>query len=263
LPASVGRAAEKAFCGLFGLIFPDDCRLCGEPLQEVSRIPVCSSCLRDPAPFTPEFYCATCRTPFLNPFPLDENGRCALCRQGLVGFDDVYSYGSYEGALRRLIHLFKYDGIRPLSRPFGEFLRRALPREQRFDLIVPMPLHWKRRWDRGFNQAALLAGEISRRWNVPVRNAVRRIRATDPQAGLTNSKRRANVRAAFAASRRLDGLRILLVDDVLTTGASASACARALKRAGARHVVLLTLARADRRSFLNDRDDLKAVGAIV
>jgi ComF family protein len=186
-----------------------------------------------------------------------------MCRLGLSGFDAAYSYGSYEGALRKLIHLLKYEGMRPLARPFGDLLARALPREQRFDLIVPMPLHWRRRWQRGFNQAELLAREIAKRWNLPVRNAARRTRATSAQAGLTHAKRRANVSGAFAVKRgtRLDGMRVLLVDDVLTTGASAAACARALKRAGARHVALLTLARVDRRSALQDREEFSAESA--
>lgn len=257
LPDRVTHAAAKAWCGLFNVVFPDECRVCGESLREVSRIPVCGRCLKEPAPLIAEFYCTDCRTPFLNPFPLDESGRCALCRLGLSGFDAVYSYGSYEGSLRRLIHLFKYEGVRPLAGPFGEFLARCLPREQRFDVIVPMPLHWRRRWERGFNQAGLLAREIAKRWNVPARNAARRTRATAPQAGLTNAKRRANVSGAFSVKSgvRLDGMRVLLVDDVLTTGASASACARALKRAGAGHVALLALARADRRSALIDPQD--------
>src|SRR5262249_28227522 len=91
--------------------------------------------------------------------------------------------------------------------------------------------------------------EIARRWNIPVRNAVGRKRNTPPQAGLTNARRRANVQGAFAArsGERLDGLRVLLVDDVITTGATASACAGGLKRAGAKHVTVLTLARTDRR----------------
>src|SRR5258706_6639147 len=257
MPDGMLRAAEKGFRGLtdliFPLVFPDDCRVCGETLREVSRVPVCARCLCEPAPMVAEFFCVACRTPFLNRFPLDESGRCALCRLGLSGFDAVYSYGSYEGSLRKLIHLFKYERIRPLARPFGEFLARALPREERFDLIVPMPLHWRRRWERGFNQAGLLAREIAGRWNVPMRNVARRTRATSPQAGLTNAKRRANVRGAFSVKRgsRLDGMRVLLVDDVLTTGASAGACARALKRAGASQVALLSLARADRRAVLS------------
>jgi len=246
--------ADKVFSGLFELVFPDECRVCGAALHEVSRIPVCSRCLNEPEPLRAEHFCVTCRTPFLNRFPLDESGRCAICRLGLAGFDAVYSYGSYEGPLRKLIHLLKYGGVQPLARPLADLLAQVLPRDQRFDLIVPMPLHWRRRWERGFNQAGLLAREISRRWNVPMRNAARRTRATAPQTGLTNAKRRANVSGAFVVKRgrRLDGLRVLLVDDVLTTGASAAACARALKRAGAKHVALLALARVDRRTVLTE-----------
>jgi competence protein ComFC len=187
--------------------------------------------------------------PFVNRFPLDETGRCALCRLGLRGFDAVYSYGSYEGTLRQLVHLFKYGGVRPLAGTFGRFLDQALPRETTFDVIVPMPLHWFKQWQRGFNQSNDLAREIGKKWNVPVRNVIRRKKATRPQAGLTNAKRRANMQGAFRMMRGkpLAGMRVLLVDDVVTTGATASACARVLKRAGAAHVALLALARTDRR----------------
>lgn len=187
--------------------------------------------------------------PFVNRFPLDETGRCALCRLGLQGFDAVYSYGSYEGSLRELVHLFKYNGVRPLAVTFGKFLAQALPRDTSFDVIVPMPLHWFKQWQRGFNQADVLAREIGKKWNVPVRNLIRRKKATRPQAGLTNAKRRANVQGAFKIMRGkpLAGMQVLLVDDVVTTGATASACARVLKRAGAAHVALLALARTDRR----------------
>jgi ComF family protein len=251
LPDGVRRTAEKAFCGLFQLVFPDDCRVCGKPLREVSRIPVCSPCLNDPQPLAAEHYCAACRMPFLNSFPLNAEGLCALCRLGLSGFDAAYTYGSYEGSLRKLIHLFKYGGVQPLARPFGKLMAQALPRELEVDAIVPMPLHWRRRWTRGFNQSALLAREVSKRWNVPVLNAMRRTRSTAAQSGLSNAKRRKNVSGAFKVKKRMDGMRILLIDDVLTTGASASSCARALKRAGARHVCVLALARTDRRMMLS------------
>jgi ComF family protein len=250
------RAAERGFRGLsellFPLVFPDECRVCSETLREVSRVPVCARCLCDPQPLLAEFFCVDCRTPFLNHFPLDESGRCPLCRLGLAGFDAVYSYGSYEGSLRKLNHLFKYEKIYSLARPLANFLARVLPREERFDVIVPMPLHWRRHWERGFNQSELLAGVIAKKWSVPMQRAVRRVKSTAPQAGLTNAKRRANVGGAFAIKRnvRLDGARVLLVDDVLTTGATAAACARVLKRAGAAHVALLALARTDRRVAL-------------
>lgn len=256
-------------------LFPDDCRVCGESLKEVSRIPVCSRCLHEPEAMDAEFFCVACKTPFLNEHPLDETGCCALCRLGVAGFDGVYTFGSYEGTLRTLVHLFKYEKIYTLARPLGEMLARSIPGEEKFDAVVAMPLHWRRRWARGFNQADLLAREIARRWGIPVVGAVRRVKATVPQAALTNAKRRKNMSGAFAPSRRLlervlggrfvfgdrlfagsskklQGARVLLIDDVMTTGATAAACARALKRAGAKHVTLATVARTDRRVALTD-----------
>lgn len=136
-----------------------------------------------------------------------------------------------------------------MAKPLGRLLASALPREQGFDVIVPMPLHWRKRWRRGFNQAGLLAREIARRTNLPVSHALRRVKHTAAQAGLTNAKRRENVSGAFRARHKaaLAGQRVLLIDDVLTTGATAASCARVLRMAGARDVTLLTLARADRR----------------
>jgi ComF family protein len=220
-------------------------------------VPVCRACLAKPEPLYAEYFCVQCRAPFLSEFPLDEEGRCGLCRRGALGFDAAYSFGFYENELRKLIQLFKYGRVETLAAPLGRLLARALPREQSFDVIVPMPLHWRKRWQRGFNQAALLAHQIGRRTHVPVRNALRRVRNTDSQAGLTSAKRRKNVSGAFQASwrakhrRTLEGQRVLLIDDVMTTGATAASCARALKRAGARHVTLLTLARADRRMMVD------------
>lgn len=192
---------------------------------------------------------------------MGEDGRCRLCRSGARAFDFAYSFGAYEGVLRQLIHLFKYAGMRPLARPLGAHLARALPREA-FDAVVPVPLHWWKRWRRGFNQSELLARAIARRCGLPLRLAVRRRRPTRVQAGLSNSARRANVSGAFAVRRfrSVAGLRILLIDDVMTTGATASACAAALKRAGARYVTVLTLARVDRR-FAGDDLKFKAHGA--
>ena len=210
---------------------------------------MCHACLRVPAPLAAGHFCVSCRTPFLNSFPLDEEGRCALCRTNSRGFDAVFSFGAYEGVLKKLIHLLKYDRIRTLAGPLGDRLVSACPLDQRFDAIVAMPLHWFRHWRRGYNQAALLAKELGRRRGLPLVRGVRRRRATPPQAGLSGAGRRANVAGAFQPlrGRPLQGMRVLLVDDVFTTGATASACAGALKQAGASYVAVLALARADRR----------------
>ncbi len=207
---------------------------------------MCRRCIEAPEPFDAEFYCVSCRTPFQNAFPLDDKGRCALCRSGLRGFDAAYAFGAYEGALRRLIHLFKYGKIRTLARPLGSLLARAMPRDEQFDAIVPVPLYWRRRMQRGFNQADLLARSLGRGTGIPVVRVLRRVQPTATQAGLSNSARRRNVASAFR-SRSVAGRRILLIDDVMTTGSTATSCAMALKRAGAKRVALLTVARVDRR----------------
>ena len=164
----------------------------------------------------------------------------------------MFSYGEYEGTLRKLIHVFKYGGVKPLGSALGSLLNTALPREQQFDIIVPMPLHWRKRLERGFNQSELLARFVARRTGIPLVRGLQRRKRTDPQAGLTRAQRRTNVSGAFEVRRRRDveGRHVLLIDDVLTTGATASACAGVLKRAGAKRVTVLTLARADRRKSL-------------
>jgi ComF family protein len=240
-------AVQTPFHAFFSLFFPDDCRICGQALRLASRIPLCLECLQAPEPLAADYFCVSCGTPFRNAFPLDSEGRCALCRQGLRGFDAAYCFGSYEGRLREWIHLYKYGRIRSMARPLVELLAAALPRHERFDAIVPVPLHWRRRWQRGFNQSELLARGVARKWRIPVVRALRRLRYTVTQTGLSNSARRQNVAAVFGARRNLNGQRILLIDDVLTTGSTAAACANALHRAGAARVTLLTVARTDRR----------------
>ncbi len=188
-----------------------------------------------------------CRTPFISPQSLDETGRCPFCVEGTRGFDAAYCFGAYDGDLRNLIHLFKYARIKSLECPLSRFLISALPREEPFDLVVPVPMHWWRKWNRGFNQAERLARVAARRTGRPHSKCLRRVRRTPAQAGLTVAERRENLVGVFRAHGDVRGRRILLVDDVFTTGATAGACANVLKKAGASSVVLLTLARVDRR----------------
>jgi ComF family protein len=245
LPAVI----ERILAPLFNLVFPQDCKVCAAPLRHARRVPVCDACLASPAPLTADYFCTQCRTPFLNEAPLDDHGVCGRCRSGLTGYDAAYSYGYYEGVLKDLIHLFKYARVETLGEPLGAYLRQALPLDQRFDLVVPVPLHWRRRLWRGFNQADLLARPLARRLGATVAPALERRRRTETQASLSPSERRTNVVGAFALRRGADvrGKRILLVDDVLTTGATVGAAASVLRQAGASHVAVLTLARVDRR----------------
>jgi ComF family protein len=160
--------------------------------------------------------------------------------------DGWQAAGAYKGALRDIVHALKYDRRRSLARPLGLLLReRAAHLLADADVVVPVPLHAWRRLRRGFNQA----DDLARRLGPPVCRALWRTRATPPQTGLGAAERRANVRGAFRVSPfvrrgRLRGARIVLVDDVRTTGATLRACARVLKAAGAREVRAVTVARA-------------------
>ncbi len=168
-----------------------------------------------------------------------------------MNFDTAYSFGSYEGSLRKLIHVFKYGKVESLAGPLSRFLIQSLPLEQQFDIVLAMPMHWRKLWQRGFNQAELLARPVARRYGIKLSSNLRRRRYTKPQAGLSEAKRRDNLRNSFTVVRpeQMRGKRVLLIDDVFTTGATLRTAAEALKAAGAGHVCALTLARVDRRMF--------------
>ncbi len=184
-----------------------------------------------------------------------------VCREGLANFDAAYSFGSYEGTLQQLIHLFKYARVESLAAPLSHFLSKAVPLEAQFDLIMAMPMHWRKRWERGFNQAELLAEPLARRYGLSLATNLRRARYTKSQAGLTESARRENLRGSFRVHRpeQLTGKRVLVIDDVFTTGATLRAAAAVLKAAGTAHVSALTLARVDRA--ISSRTALKSAAA--
>lgn len=251
------RPARRVLCGLISLVLPEDCRVCGTPLLTASRVPVCDGCLQQAAkPLEAAYLCSRCRAPFLDSASLNESGVCPVCAVEPEGADSTWSFGPYDGVLRRLIHLYKYDRVDTLAAPLARLLLDALPRDdEEFDLITPMPLHWLKRWGRGFNQSELLAREVSRRTGIAYCDALRRTKGSAAQAGLTVAARRDNVRGVFRLAipktggvKPLSGKHVLLVDDVLTTGATVASASRVLKRnGGARRVSVLTLARADRR----------------
>lgn len=186
----------------------------------------------------------------MDAFPLDEHDLCIVCRESsTANFDACYSFGSLEGPLQKLIHLYKYGKVESLARPLSRLLLQALPAYEAVDTALPMPMHWRKRWERGFNQAELLARPLARRLGVPLADNLQRTRYTKSQAGLNESDRRANLKDSFRVKRsnNLAGKRILLIDDVFTTGATLRTASLVLRRAGAARVVALTLARVDRR----------------
>ena len=161
------------------------------------------------------------------------------------------AFGSYDGPLRELLHLLKYEAVRPVAGILGELLAQSIAAAGLANgdfIVIPVPLHRSRRGQRGFNQAELLARAAIRKlgsnWRIQI-GCLLRVRPTVSQTGLTRHQRRANLRGAFQLRNRAQvaGRDILLVDDVLTTGTTAAECARVLKRAGAHQVYVATVAR--------------------
>jgi ComF family protein len=179
-----------------------------------------------------------------------DEGRCGPCRSRPPAFTYARSAARYGDVVREALHSFKFGGQRALAAPLAELLiemgTRSLPVSEP-DMLVPVPLHPRRERERGFNQALLLARRLGRSWALPVpADVLIRGAATRPQSDLTARERRTNVRGAFAL-RRADlvaGRHVIVVDDILTTGATASACARCLSEGGAAAVGVLTVARA-------------------
>lgn len=217
-----------AGCGHTGSLW---CATCHSQVQVV-REPVCPQCGRP-------------QSSKANPRPW--NARCLQCCHYPLEIDGIRSAVIFEGPLRQAIHHLKYSGRSSLAEPLSSFLcERWIAGPLPADLIVPVPLHEARLRERGYNQSTLLAGQLARTSKLPLaEDALKRIRATTPQITLNAIEREANVRDAFEARADLAaGRRILLVDDVCTTGATLAACSRALKQAGATSVWALTLARA-------------------
>lgn len=246
LATGMARETLEAF---LSLLYPKRCPACGGGVDEEVSEDFCTKCASG-LPWLRAPFCRVCALPFDGLLP--GAFRCANCAERRFAFDFAYAPLRGRGAVRELVHRFKYSRQPYLAAPLGRLLGRALA-EPRISaliseaIIVPVPLHPRRARERGFNQADLLARELGRASGRPVRTILRRTRYTTTQTAYDREQRMANLRGAFAAATRLAEIKarpVLLIDDVLTTCSTADECARVLKLAGAGPVVALSLARA-------------------
>lgn len=229
------------------LLFPAACPVCQATLGPGRRDPLCGPCWESMERITPP-WCDRCGAPFGRfdraGAARDGSGLCGACMAHPPAFDWARSAAVYAGAVREAIQAFKFSGKASLARPLAALVLDGWRPPAGVTAVVPVPLARGRERERGYNQAALLAERIAAGSGVPLRPRwLSRLRDTPAQSELSAAERRANVRHAFGASPEVTGAHVVLVDDVLTTGATVAECSRALRAAGAAAVGVLTVAR--------------------
>ena len=229
-----------------GLMYPRNCQLCETVLGEKERGIVCAACLGKVKYIEPPF-CQRCALPFDG--AVSEPFTCGYCHDLKFHFERAVASCRAEGVVRDCIHRFKYTRQMYFAPHLAEWLVGGARRWIEWgavDAIVPVPLHPRKRREREFNQADVLAKALSRAVGVPViAGAVKRVKDTGTQTRLSAEERRANLREAFVARRAgaVGGRRLVLVDDVFTTGATLDSCAKVLRSVGAESVIALAVAR--------------------
>ena len=234
---------------LLDLALPRCCAACDG--RDETADPLCPACAAGLLAQVGRPYCIRCGTTVAEGLAVDESG-CAHCPDPMPRFDRLVRLGTYDRPLAEVIRRYKFRRAVGSTPWLADLLAQRIGAESALSsiqLIQSVPLHWRRQLLRGYNQAAVLARLLARRLGVPAGDELVRLRNTPPQARLPRSRRLENVRGAFAVPPRrrrwIDGRHVLLVDDVTTTGATATEAARALLAAGARRVSLAVLAKAD------------------
>lgn len=234
-----GPGPRRVARGLLHLLLPACCLSCGEPLFLMGSLGLCAQCRGRLKPL--KRCCAVCSGP-LDAFEPPSGYRCGFCREHPPAFDRLLALWTYRPPLDAVVQALKFRRLDYLGRHLAQALAEELPLDG-FDAVVPIPLHWYRRLTRGYNQAERIARPLAGSLGLPLLPALRRIRRTPPQTSLGKAERLANLRRAFRVRRPVQGLRLLLVDDVATTGATLEAAASVLKRAGAEGVTAVVAAR--------------------
>ncbi|RLB72710.1 MAG: hypothetical protein DRH07_03805 [Deltaproteobacteria bacterium] len=227
---------------LFKTFFPPACPLCGKTLPNNYSAPFCVACLGGFKPL-PEAKCSLCSLPFVG--ISNSSHLCGRCIKQPPVYTKVYAVGLYELSLRRSIHQFKFNGKVGLDRPLGVLLEQVIDSDLKIDLLVPVPLQRKRLQQRSYNQALLLARVVAKLRRLPVDNDLLvKVRETESQQGLSAKERVKNLQGSFKLEKNVTGQNILLIDDVMTTGATVAACSRTLIEGGANHIYVAVIGRA-------------------
>ena len=244
----VSLILKPIFNSLLTVLFPATCVLCENAVEDIALGVVCQLCWETVRPLQGGV-CRQCGYGFASQNIHSERPLCGGCRRGLFQFDFARAFSRFDDPLKEIIHQFKYRAHPSLAKPLAGLLFSVY--QSNFeglsaDLVLPVPMHKSREKQRGFNQAHELSKHFSRLAYIPLQASILfRVKATRVQAGLSRRERRLNLVGSFQVSGRswIKDKRVMLIDDVFTTGATVNECAKLLKQNGAQRVNVLTLAR--------------------
>ncbi len=220
------------------ILFPESCPVCKKPSGDHKTAPICAECWDGIAPYNGPI-CRTCGKPLVS----DASIECSACIIGKPAFKQARSFGLYDGTLKEAINILKYHKIKRLSKPLSAIILRT--GIAGIDAVLPVPLYKKRLRHREFNQSALLAKYLAGSISVPLAiDCLVKVRDTMPQVGLSAQEREKNIKNAFEVRDKkfIQGKTLMLVDDVITTGATVRECSKQLKKAGAKDIYVIALA---------------------